>query len=278
MAQRRLAYLLILVILAGRCTMVHPPQGSSCRTLDGWDYRSWKKVMTRFVVDGQTDYRGIQAQHDDLDRFVHQLGCFGPRSTPEMFPDRRSRLAYWINAYNAVAMLAAVRTYPVKTVKPLFRDFRPTVRCHVDGRVMTLAELAASARDQADHDLLVELALVNPAKGSGTLLGTVFLPGKIDDQLAELFHRALNDRAIVKIDAENWTLWLAEPLYRHRQEYVEQYRRAVVTDSGTIINALAMTADAAMRRKLNTALGYRVRLLPYDWSLNERIRYKCSLD
>jgi len=275
----RNAYCLFILgtVLAG-CTTIRVSGPRDCKTVGEWSYEAWDKVLGHCVVEGLVNYEALKADTRHLERFVAQLGCFGPALAGDQFPDRKSQLAYWINAHNAISMLAAVKKYPCQTVSPAFGEFGRQTQCWVDGRYLSLSDIARLALEAAGDDPRVRLALILPAKGSGKLPDTPILPEKIDTQLTDLVREALNDPAIVKIDHENLTLLLGKPVYDARDQYLKHYRKTYRTDSGTIINALGFYGDARQRRTLNRAIGYQIRLMPFDWSLNEWSRPKCSLD
>src|SRR5215471_8884574 len=70
----------------------------------------WTKVLIRHVDDsGRIDFDALSHNHADLDRVVAFIAAVDPASRPERFPDRQSHLAFYINAYNALAMYGVVQ-------------------------------------------------------------------------------------------------------------------------------------------------------------------------
>src|SRR6516225_6707073 len=68
----------------------------------------WTKVLIRHVDDsGRIDFDALSHNPADLDQVVAFIAA--PASQPERFPDRQSRLAFYINAYNALAMYGVVQ-------------------------------------------------------------------------------------------------------------------------------------------------------------------------
>src|SRR5262245_63597107 len=71
---------------------------------------AWTKVLTRHVDDaGRIDFDSLRQNHADLDRVVAFIAAVDPDSQPQRFPDKRSRLAFYINAYNALTMYRVVQ-------------------------------------------------------------------------------------------------------------------------------------------------------------------------
>jgi len=72
-------------------------------------YQPWARVVGKFVSEqGEVDFRGLARDRSDLDVFLDHVARVSPRSSPESFPDRDATLAYYINAYNALAMFNVI--------------------------------------------------------------------------------------------------------------------------------------------------------------------------
>src|SRR5262249_16141291 len=71
---------------------------------------AWSKVLSRHVdAAGQIHFSGLPIDHADLDWLVGFIAAIDPASRPERFPSRAAKLAYYINAYNALAMYGVVQ-------------------------------------------------------------------------------------------------------------------------------------------------------------------------
>src|SRR5262245_32832654 len=104
----RVAYmgLLSLVSIA---TPVPARAGATTNLNIGEWETAWTKVLTRYVDDsGRIDFDSLRQNHADLDRVVAFIAAVDPDSQPQRFLDKHSRLAFYINAYNALALDGAV--------------------------------------------------------------------------------------------------------------------------------------------------------------------------
>lgn len=275
---RQSAAVTIGVLFAAGCSArqhVEPVATSGPAVLDCSGY---EVILHKYVDKGLVRYRSLTANPGLLDRFVDSVAGVGPTRTPGLFPTRQHELAFWINVHNAAALQAAVRAYPTKSVWPVWQDFSQAVTVAVDGRRMTLRRIADQARAAGDQDPRIELALALPAKGSPELAGEVYSADRMETQLAQAVRRALENPNLVKIDHEHWVLRLGPAVYRSQARFVEVYGNRFHTEHGTIINALGLWADDTQRRRLNTALGYPVRELEFDGTLNEKDEPSCALD
>src|SRR5713226_9487812 len=77
-------------------------------TISEWE-ALWTKVLTRYVDEsGRIDFDALSQNHADLDRVVAFIAAVDPDSQRQLFPDKQSRLAFYINAYTALAMYGVV--------------------------------------------------------------------------------------------------------------------------------------------------------------------------
>lgn len=241
------------------------------------NYALYQRVLDRFVSGGMVRYERLKANDSDLNDFVSSLRCVGPDTTPEFFPTEADKIAFWINAYNAVSMRDAAKMYPCDSVQSFFSDFETSHKVAIDGRILTLRALADLARKAGKDDPRIELALIFPAKGSGKLSGEVYLAKKLDKQLEKAIGDAIDNPKLVHIDHENWALKLGKSIWIRKEQYVENYDKTFETQ-GSMLNALLSHANSSQRRKLETAIGYNLRMIPFDYDLNDSPEQRCLLD
>lgn len=94
--------LLLVAVITG-CATVRPAPDVAAP--DTPPIGAWARVLERFVDEGgRVDFAGINQSVFDLDRYVAWIYAVGPNNRPRLFPTRADKLAYHINAYNALAM------------------------------------------------------------------------------------------------------------------------------------------------------------------------------
>ena len=125
----------LLVAMMMVLTPAHAQQGDPDQ--------AWARVLARFVSErGEVDFRALSRDRGDLDAFLVHVARISPRSTPESFPDREAKLAYYINAYNALAMFNVIDSgFPVRLdglTKIWFFGFK---RFPIGGEKMSLYKL-----------------------------------------------------------------------------------------------------------------------------------------
>ena len=85
-----------------RCQSVSVVSGSRLAT---YATEPFGTVLGSHVREGLVDYAGLRRDHEiELNQFLDAMARFGPRSSPSLFPSRESRLAYYLNAYNAIML------------------------------------------------------------------------------------------------------------------------------------------------------------------------------
>jgi hypothetical protein len=79
-------------------------------TVSEWE-ALWTRVLMRYVDDkGRVEFAALAKDQTDLDRVVAFIAAVDPVSKPQRFPDRASRIAFHIIAYNALAMRGVVQS------------------------------------------------------------------------------------------------------------------------------------------------------------------------
>ena len=97
-----LLLLLPLLPLAAGCHGIHVDPG---HRLEAYSDEPWREVLAATVRDGMVDYRLLRNEHEPaLNTYLDAVGRFGPRTNPESFETTESRLAYYLNAYNALML------------------------------------------------------------------------------------------------------------------------------------------------------------------------------
>jgi hypothetical protein len=97
----------LLSLISTRAPALDTATGAS--SIGEWE-ATWTKVLTRHVDDsGRIDFDSLRRNHADLDLVVAFVAAVDPITQPRQFPDEYSRLAFYINAYNALAMYGIVQ-------------------------------------------------------------------------------------------------------------------------------------------------------------------------
>jgi len=230
----------------------------------GIDAALWGAILarhTREVGDAagvRVDYRGLR-ESSDWTRLVAGLGDATPPG-----PDRRAgQLAFWIDAYNILAIDLVVRHPGIESIRDIGSLLRPVwdrEAGSVGGRARSLGEI--------EHEILrplgeprIHAAIVCASVSCPSLRREPFAAERLEDQLDDQMRRWLADPAKgLRVDRASGTLHLS----RVFDWFAEDFERG-----GGVLAFVSRYAPASEREWL-AARGdeVRIRYLPYDWSLN----------
>jgi hypothetical protein len=185
--------ILALLAITAALWLARGAAASGADALDDALYRALLQAYTRAVPDTagtRVDYRGLGAEP----RWRELVAGLG-RSRPAELRTREERLAFWIDAYNVLAIDLVVRHYPVSSIRDLGSLFRPVWRApagSVGGRSVTLHEI--------EHETLrpmgeprIHAAIVCASTSCPSLAREPFSPPRIDAQLDAALRAFLAD-------------------------------------------------------------------------------------
>ena len=262
------------VISVAGCTPpaipLYDPQAKPAEAPQFFDDRDWATVLRENVKDELVDYDHLRPHPKALERFINLVGFVGPTRTPDLFRSRASRVAYYINVYNACVLRAVLELYPCDTVHGITNPSLETgYRFRVDGRIVTLADVLGMATEESGGDVRIYFALCNAAKGSPPLPGQPFRPDTLERRLREIAAAAMDNPAIVEINHEEETLYAWLGITDREKEFSDYYCHKYGTEPVSLLSVLTAMANDTRRALLQRAVGYQIRIKPFDRSLNQ---------
>lgn len=236
------------------------------------------RILDLYVRDGFVYYRALRAERSALDRYVRGL-----RAAPAGFDgwSTGQRIAFWLNAYNALVLRTVVDHYPIRGDFPLYPpdsirqipgaldDIRHTVA----GRELTLDEIESSVLPSLG-DPRVFLALGRGAVGSGRLRSEAYSAERLEEQLAAVVEEFATEPWGVVLDRIADSV-RASPIFGWRQEeFVRTYADRGWADSGrssierAVLNLVEPSLFPSERAFLaqNT---FSFEYQEFDWRLND---------
>ncbi|MDE0828492.1 MAG: DUF547 domain-containing protein [Vicinamibacterales bacterium] len=229
-------------------------------------HTAWTEVLTRHVAnDGGitvVDYAAIQADASGLERYVDVV----TRVTPAQFEtwSEPQRLAFLINAYNALTVTLIVDNYPVTSIKDLGGWFSSPWK----QRFFTLLGKERHL-DDIEHGLIraqfdeprIHFAANCAASGCPPLRAEAYVALRLDGQLEDNARVFLRD--VRRNRYEDGTLWLSELLDWYESDFTRH--------GGSLKTFVAARpADDPAAAAVIAGPKTRVRFLDYDWTLNGR--------
>ncbi len=220
------------------------PALTSAGAAEAFSHDDWETVLMAYVNDrGLVDYVGLSTDRVVFDRYIAGIESIGPDSHPSFFPTPDAKLAYYINAYNAMVFKGVLARGPEDKsvwtgIISGFRFFQ-WMDIIVDGQKTSLQDLEnriirAEFKDPRIH------AAVNCASISCPRLPRyAFHPDRLQAQLDEAMAEFVSNETNVQIRGKTLYLsrifdWFRDDFldFEHRQgalnpvliDYINRYR------------------------------------------------------
>lgn len=239
--------LLLLCLLSAPATAALP----NIDDLDG--------VLMRNVRNGFVDYDGIRAD-PAFGRFVTALASTTPADLAK--PD--TRLAFLVNAYNALAIRGILDGYSPSSRFGRYVYFKRR-KYELLGSQTTLEGLE-HGQILPLGDPRVHFAIVCASISCPRLASRAFTPAELDAQLESAARSFANDGARNRYDVGRKTAFLSS--------IFDWYEADFVRAAGSVQKYLARYVSDPAAAALLASDGFEVRYLDYDWELNGVYRGK----
>ncbi len=232
--------------------------------------------------EGLVNYKALKANRQELDRYTGSLAGLDPKSYQAW--DDPKKIAFWINAYNALTLKTIVDHYPIRK-GGLVSGLRfpessirqipgawDEIRYPVMGKPMTLDQIEHEVLRKQFNEPRIHMALVCAAMGCPPLRNEPYTGDRLDAQLTDQARRLLSDSHKFRIDRKNGTTYLSSIFKWFGSDFARKYPTNEFQQESKnlrpVLNFAALhlgPADAEYLKKER----YSVVYLDYDWSLNE---------
>lgn len=251
---KRLATLAGLFLSVACATRVPPPAISQGGTIA--PDKAWANVLSRFVdEEGRIDFAGVGKDPGDLDAYVAWIARTSPASAPDSFPTKEAKLAYYINAYNALALYNAVRMGIPPELDSIKTKFFYSTRFQIGGEYMSLYALENKViRPMGEPGIHFTLNCM--VRSCPRLPKEPFTAETLERDLEREARHFFNESRNVEVDSEKKTVRFSEIL----RFYTEDFLKA----------APSLIAYANKYRESKIPEDFQVAFIPYDWTLNKQ--------
>jgi hypothetical protein len=239
--------------------------------------RNLDQILDLYVRDGLVYYRALKA---DSSKLAAYLAAAAETSIDASSPNER--LAFWLNAYDAVVLKTVVDHYPIPRRSP---DYPAGSIRQIPGaferlphrlgrRTVTLDEIETKMLPEL-KDPRVYLAIGRGAVGGGRLRSEAFDPARVDEQLAQVAAECVMRAQCIAIDRINNQVNLNAIFSWRSQAFIEAYGNAaaeVFALRSPIERAsLALVAPhlLGIEKEFLARNDFKVGFAPFDWSLND---------
>jgi hypothetical protein len=235
-----------------------PALDTATKALSNGEWEAeWTKVLVRYVDDGgRVAFDALSRDHVDLDRVVALVAAIDPVSQPQRFPDRQARLAFYINAYNALAMYGVVQAGIPESLGGLTKfTFFYLRKFTVGGKSISLHEFENDVIRPLGEER-VHFALNCMVVSCPKLPRVAFSAAALDGQLDSAARAFIENPRNVWIDHAKREVWLSAIFDFYIQDFLAQ--------------APSLIGYVNRYRAPPIPSSYNVRFLPYHWTVNHR--------
>ena len=238
----------------------------------------------KYVDDrGMVYYAGLKRDQRNLDQYVRDIGSL-KRSVYEKW-DEPAKVAFWVNAYNALTLKVIIDNYPIKasflrSISYPSNSIRQIpgvwkkVKFRVMGRNMTLDEIEHRVLRVEFNEPRIHMALVCAAMGCPPLRNEPYDGDRLSPQLDDQALKFLADADKFRIDRQADTVRISKIFDWFGEDFVKTYkpRTGFVGHDEQTAAPLNFISDHLSDQKAAylRSRKYSVKFLDYDWALNER--------
>ncbi len=212
-----------------------------------FDHSQWTTILQKYVSEnGQVDYQNLKKDRKSLSNYIAYL----IENTPKDNWSKNEKLAYWINAYNALTVDLILRNYPIKSIKDIKNPW--------EQRLWKLGNKWYNL-DDIEHDILrkmnepcIHFAIVCASYSCPKLQNEAYVASKLDSQLTKATKAFLADSNRNNISENNLQL-----------SKIFQWFSKDFKQKGLLIDFL--NRYSSIKISENAKIKYK----DYNWALNE---------
>jgi hypothetical protein len=235
-----------------------PAAATEAMTVPQWQ-ALWSSVLMHYVdKEGRIDFSGLARDPGKLDHVVAFIAETSPSLQSQLFPDRNSKLAFYINAYNALAMYGVIQAGIPASLGGLRKvSFFYLQKFTLGGKSISLYDLENDVIRPMGEER-IHFALNCMVVGCPRLPRAAFDGAVLENQLETAARTFGGESRNVWIDASRREVWLSAIFEFYTKDFLEH----------------APSLIAYLNRYRNGSIppDFKVRFLDYDWTVNGQQR------
>lgn len=243
-------------------------------TASGNDYSdaAYRQVLERFVdANGKVDYAGLKADSAPLDAYLGHVATL-TKETYDAWNEQK-KIAFWLNAYNAITLKAVIERYPVESIRSIPRVWKER-RWTVMGESMSLDDIEHETLRRVFDEPRIHMALVCASGGCPPLRNEAYGANNLDGQLDAQVRTFVTQPQYFRIDRENNVVYLSKIFQWYGRDFEKGFKEAnkfagQSERERAVLSALYSYLSPEDQQYLDQA-DFQVKYLEYDWNLNEQ--------
>jgi hypothetical protein len=241
------------------------------------DRKGFDTLLDTYVRDGLVYYRALKSDRARLDAYVASLSEV--RVDDE---SRDERLAFWIDAYNAVVLKTVIDHYPIvrrskeypeHSIRQIPGAFE-RLSHRLGHRQVTLDQIELTLLAPF-HDPRVYFAIGRGAVGSGRLQSRVFTAEGLEEQLNTVAAECVTRAQCMEIDRPGNRMIVSSIFSWRSADFITGYAAAAPNTFGSrspveraalaFVEPRLLDIEKTFLAKNEFSMAFK----PFDWSLND---------
>ncbi|MFZ1029271.1 MAG: DUF547 domain-containing protein [Limnoraphis robusta] len=236
-----------------------------------FSYQNYQQILSIYVDEnGNVNYKALKENRQNLDKFNASLATLSPQSFENW--TEKEKIAFWINAYNSLTLLAIIENYPTKSIRDI-PGVWTKLQFNVMGKEVTLDEIEHKILRVQFNEPRIHMGLVCASIGCPLLLQEPYTGDKLDEQLDEQTRKFIALNQNFKIDKQNNQVYLSSIFKWFGEDFIPSFKaQEKFTGSDkerAVLNFVSQYLNESEQKYLINGK-YQIKYLDYDWSLNDK--------
>ncbi len=274
-------------LLAGLVAILNRPQRiridaeiPSDFPADGFSHAGFEALLRQYVrTGGGVDYEGWRTSKSalaQLESYLAAVARFSPVNTPERFPDKSDRLAYWLYAYNAYVIRSVIRNWPIDSVTDLKAPFEVVkglgffhrLRFSFGGEYHSLLAVENRIIRKRFRDPRIHFVLNCGSASCPAMHRSLPVGEELESFLQSSAREFVRHPDNLSFDHAKRQIVVSAIFKWFRKDFLNDLARRGLPSQRGIVDYIASVAPEPLRNDLDQARGYALVYRDFDWSLN----------
>lgn len=249
------------------------PASARAETLEKpYDHSLWDSFLKKYVNEkGEVNFAAAKQDPKLLNDYLAQLRTLNEIDFAQW--PREEVMALWINAYHAAAIATVIKHYPVKSMQDIPSAWDTEV-LQLTNRGYSLNFIRKEMLLSQFHDEKVHFALSDMTKSGPVLSRDAYTGPLLDGQLFMAARKFVNDPERNVILSSKKKVELSKIFKWYGADFTFNFGkpdndRGLSREEFSFLSFISYYLENAEKAGFLEEGRYKIKYLPYDWSLND---------
>jgi hypothetical protein len=214
----------------------------------------------------------MKAEPKDLETYLKTLDDLEAQEYE--FFSKAEKIAFWINAYNALTLKVIIDHYPKNSIRQIPRVWSK-IMFSIMGEDLSLNHIEHDILRKKFEEPRIHMALVCAARGCPPLRKEPFVGKTIDAQLDDQSRKFLANPQKFYIDEKKDVVFVSSIFKWFGKDFLSRYSpekgfEGQSKEKKAVLHFISLYIPENQRNYLVRSK-YKVKYIKYDWTLNERV-------